>query len=150
MSQTTQKLTNEQLADMPPWQIADAIGIGYDGDINPVEHGGFFYDFRDWERWGYANAVEFWEDPETHALVVQTGTIHKPNDMTATLLHFGAELADEERNNIHFQISACKAHISMQCDGTEYTYLKTFNPDHWRKEKNIWKSIRGWIEALGA
>lgn len=139
--------TNEQLASMSSWQIAETFGCHFSGDANPIEHGGFFYDARDWEDYGYASCVEFWEDPETHALIVQPGTIRKwSNDRErASALQF---CGIDEFESIHAQIDACRYYLGIEPDGTEYPYLKAFNLETW-SEKNIWKSVRGWIEQLG-
>lgn len=153
MSETT-KLTNEQLSDMSPWDIADHYGIGYSGDLNPIEHGGYFYSIEEWDKWGYASCVEFWEDPETHALVVQTGTINKPDsdeEMESAFLCSGFDGdgdSGELRDNVHVQIECVKGYMGMEPDGTCYPHLKSFRLEDW-KERNIWKSIRAWIEDLG-
>jgi hypothetical protein len=36
----------------------------------------------------------------------------------------------------------------MEPEGDSYPHLKEFDLETWR-EANIWKSVRGWIEALG-
>ncbi len=147
MSDTKQKLTNDQLADMTPWDIARHLGIGYSGDMNPLEHGGFFYDHRDWDAWGYARCVEFWEDPDTGELVVQPGTIHRPDDMTSAFECCGISDIDD-RNNVHCQIECCRDYYGIEPEGTAHPHLKVFRLESW-KERNIWKSVRGWIDALG-
>lgn len=145
MTQIKTPLTNEQLSDMSPHAIADHYGIGYSGDMNPIEHGGFFYSLGDWEKYGYASCVEFWEDPETGALIVQPGTIHKSADMTGAFQSSGIE--PEHQDNIHAQIDAVRSYCGIEPDGIAYPSLKSFQFSN-RKERNIWKSIRGWIEAL--
>ncbi len=143
------KLTNEQLASMSPWTIADAFGCSFSGDMNPIEHGGFFYDHRDWNDNGYASAVEFWEDPESGDLVVQRGTINKPDDMESAFACLGyTEEDDDLRNHLAIQVEAARAYSGIEPDGTAYPHLKVFKLDDW-KERNIWKSIRRWIEQLG-
>lgn len=148
------KLTNEQLASMMAVDIADHLGIGYSGDMNPIKYGGYFYSLSDWADYGYASCVEFWEDPETHHLVVQTGTINKPDndeEMDSAFMCCGIDERGtnrELRDNIHVQIECTKDYCGMEPDSTAYPHLKSFRLEDWQKERNIWKSIRGWIEAL--
>ena len=142
---TATTLTNQQLADMTPHDIAKAFGCGYDGDVNPLDHGGFFYDYRDWEANGYANVVEFWHDDENGCLVVQPGTVSKPADMAPAFRCIGMKASD----NVHAQIDAARSYCGIEPDGTHYPDLKNFKLENW-KERNIWGSVRGWIESLGA
>jgi hypothetical protein len=88
------EVTNERLTELCGWDVAEAFGCHYTGDADPIHHGGIFYDARDWEADGYASCVEFWEDPDTEALVVQPGTIRKPDDMEAAFRCIGAEGED--------------------------------------------------------
>lgn len=139
-------ITNERMASMAAWDIATAFGCGYSGDYNPVEHGGFFYNKRDWLAYGYASCVEFWHDPEQDdVLVVQRGTVHKLKDMEAAFKCCGIEA---EVGNVDAEIEACRSYGGIEPDGTRYPDLMTYRLADWR-ERNIWKSVRGWIEELG-
>lgn len=135
-----------KLSEMSPWEIATHYGIGYNGDMNPIEHGGYFYSLADWEDNDYAACVEFWEDPETGALVVQPGTIHN-RELESAFQCIGVGKDDPLRDNVHCQIDACRSYSGIEPNGTSYPDLKVFNLDTW-KEQNIWESIRGWIEEL--
>jgi hypothetical protein len=139
------KFSNDKISESTPWAFAEAVGIGYSGDMNPMQHGGFFYGFKDWEAYDYAAVVEFWHDPENGKLVVQLGTVHKPDDMEPAFRCSG--IGAEEQSNIHAQIEACRAYGGIEPDGTDYPFLKSFDLETWR-ERNIWKSVRGWIEQL--
>ncbi len=142
-----QPITDQWLADNSPWTIAERLEIGYSGDMNPVEHGGYFYSTRDWEAFGYADCVEFWEDPETGYLVVQRGVINRPNDMSSAFRCAGIE--GQDTSNIHAQIDASKCYYGIESELEHGTGMKVFNLDTWKKEHRIWRSVRGWIEALG-
>lgn len=145
---TANKPTDQELASMSGWDIAKALGCEYSGDCNPIRHGGFFYDARDWEAWGYANIVEFWDDPETKddILVVQRGTIHKPDDMSGAFRC--CDVPESEQGNIHAQIEACRYYGGIETDDEDRLQPRRYNLDNW-KEWRIWKSIRPLIEQLG-
>lgn len=155
---TTQpvKLTDKQLSEMTPWDIATHYGIGYSGDMNPVEHGGYFYSLADWESYGYASCVEFWHDPESGALVVQPGTVNKPDDEATLQAAYNCvdwksvwvETGEDPRKELAFQVESVKSYCGMDRYGTAYPDLMTFNLDNWPKEWRIWRSIRNWVEAL--
>jgi hypothetical protein len=150
MTETKPQLSNDDLASLAGWDIAVAFGCGYSGDSNPIEHGGFFYDLRDWESYGYAATVEFWSDPEASndTLIVQTGTIHKPNRETLKNALTSIGLNPNDTHPLEAEIEATKSWVGIEPEGTEFPYLKHFVLKDWREDR-IWRSIRGWIEQLG-
>jgi len=151
MISADEKALCEKLASLPGWSIAEMFNCGYEGDADPIYHGGLFYDVRDWEQHGYANSVEFFEDSETEHLVVQRGTIYRPTsdkDWESCWSCVGISKDSPERENIHAQISAVRAWSGTGCDGTGYPDLKEFDLETW-KEWRIWRSVHEWIKALG-
>ena len=146
-----EKAKFERIASMSSWDIAKHYGCSFSGDCNPIEHGGFFYDSRDWEAYGYASCVEFWDDHENGCLIVQRGTIQKPSqpeDMNSAFRCIGMAVDDENRENIHAQIEAVRYYCGIEPDGTSYPDLKNFDLDQWQ-EWRIWRSIEGYIQPLG-
>jgi hypothetical protein len=118
--------------------------------MDPIRHGGYFYSLADWRAWGYASAVEFWQDPENGRLVVTSGTINRPADddeMRDAYRCIGQDWNNPtDRNNLHTQIEACRAYFGIEYD--EHTPSRRFDLDKWREER-IWKMVRGMIEQLG-
>lgn len=146
-----EKARYDHLASLGAWEIARFYGCDYSGDCNPLEHGGYFYDSRNWEAYGYASCVEFWEDCENDCLVVQRGTINKPSnpeDMESAWQCIGIAPDDENRSNIHAQIDAIRSYCGIEPDGTSYPDLKNFRLEDWQ-EWRIWRSIDGWLRFLG-
>lgn len=151
MVTTEEKEFFQRLASMSGWNIADEFGIHYSGDSNPIPHGGFFYNVGNWEKEGYADVVEFWDDHEHKCQVVQQGTIHKPKteaEWESVWSSIGCEANDEIRNNIHAQIEAVRCHSGIMPKGITYPYLKDFDLETWA-EWRIWRSIAGMLKELG-
>lgn len=135
-------LTKEQyqeLSSLSAWDIANRIGIHYSGDCSPIPHGGFFYDAKDWEQYGYANCIEFWIDPDTtpDTLRITIGTIHKPDDMSGAFEC--CDVPEAERSNIHAQIVACRDYNGIEPDEHQ-EYSRAYNLETW-SEWRIWKSV---------
>lgn len=138
-----------RIASMNAWDIADEYGCSYSGDRSPIPHGGFFYDTRDWEEYGYASIVEFWLDSESGSIVVECGTVNRPDDMESDFQCLGIGPDDPERNNIHAQIAACRYGSGIEpSEDFNGRYVKSFKLDDW-KEWRIWRSVDGWIRQLG-
>lgn len=135
-------MTKHELASASPWDIATYFNCHFTGDMNPIDHGGVFYDSRDWEKNGYACAVEFFTMKNT--LYVQRGTIHKCDDLESAFDCIGLPVSDD----IHMQIEACRSHDGTEPEGNYYPDAMSYNLDNWT-EANIWKSVRGYIEQLG-
>lgn len=89
-------ITNKKLAEMDAWAIAEHFNLGYSGDMNVIEHGGYFYNLRSWEEYGYASCVEFWWDHDRDAVVVECGTINKPSDLADCFRTCGWEIAGDQ------------------------------------------------------
>lgn len=142
------KATYVKLASLSAWEIADHFGCHYDGDSNPIEHGGFFYDTRDWESGGYASTVEFWWDDDADQLVVQRGTISKPQDLAACWNCAGTPDDPDLRNDTRAQIEAVKSYWGITPDGVTYPDLMNFRLDDWA-EWRLWRSVAPWLKALG-
>jgi hypothetical protein len=147
---TSERAEFEKIASMTGWAIAEHFGCSYNGDGDPINHGGFFYDPRDWAEHGYAKAVEFWWDHEHGRMVVQRGTIHKPDTPEQWESVWGCIGAyeGEQRENIHAQIDASESGMGMEPDGTRYPDLKEYNLKTW-KEWHIWRSVAEWLRELG-
>ena len=141
-------ITNAQLSSMSAWDIAKALGCHYTGDTNPIRHGGVFYSINDWQN-GYANCVEFWEDPENNDIAhVSCGVINalEGKKLDSAFNCIGIDKDDTNtRNNIHAQIEACRYYFGIEPD--DYTSSESFNIEEC-DEDTIWASVRGWIENL--
>lgn len=133
-------ISDKKLADLSGWDIARELGCDYTGDMNPVMHGGVFYDSRDWESYDYASCVEFWEDPETHHLCVTRGTINRSQNMERAFHCCG--IPKEEQDNIHAQIETSRSYSGIESDDTRTFDLESLG------EYEIWKAVRSWLEEL--
>jgi hypothetical protein len=137
--------SNDELASWNPHQIATWYGIGYSGDMNPLQHGGMFYSTRDWESWGYANVVEFWWDADIGKLVVQCGTTNKLDGERLESAFRCCGIEQSEHSNPHAQIEACRSYAGVEPD--DYSSPKRFGLDK-TDGADIWGAVREWIEAL--
>jgi hypothetical protein len=139
------------------WQIAEELGLSYSGDSDPINHGGIFYEVRNWLPYGYASAVELYplEERGEERLLVTRGTINRPDDedrMQSALGCAGAvELWEEMRqrgrndpNNvrglIHLEIEACRAYMGIEPSGSG-SDEKVYKVASWRKEWRLWRSM---------
>lgn len=142
-----EKALYQKIASLQGGEIAKHFGCDYSGDGSPIPHGGFFYNIQDWEENDYADAVEFWMDPEHEGrLVVQRATIHRPTtpeQWESCWSCVGSKPGDENRKNIHFQIQSAQAAMGMETgDGS-----RSFILDNWQ-EWRIWRKVSDWLEEL--
>lgn len=137
-----------KLSSFSAWRIARYYGCHYSGDCNPIPHGGFFYDARDWKEHGYANCVEFWFDYDNHAMVVSTGTINKCNDMAAAFDCCDVPLS--YRDMIDVQIEACQSYAGIESDDC-VNGMRSFAVDENDNipEEKVWSYAKGLIRRLG-
>lgn len=142
---TRTSLTAAQMAAMSPWDIARHYGVGYSGDMDPIRHGGLFYSYANWVRYGYADCVEFWEDPAYgddggDRVVISRGVINRPQDMAAAFRCCGIESPDDQ-NNVLCQIECARAYAGAEWgDGSD-----SFDIDD---EESAWDFARESIQAL--
>lgn len=138
----------EQLSSLDAWQIAERFDCCYQGDVNPIDHGGFFYEVRDWESYGYASIVEFWVDPESDETVIECRTVNRPDDMQSLFDNCGMEFPAPDQLSAHVQIWLVQsANGSEPLEDFSGPYVQRFPED--TDEDAIWESVRGWIEQLG-
>jgi len=136
----------ERLASLSGWQIAKDLGLGYSGDCNAIDHGGFFYNPTHWDDWGYAEIVQFTPDGdwEGNRLRVERGTINRPDDLDAVFAQSGID--PEERGNIHAQIEAVRYHNGAEWDDRDSGF-RLYNPDLWA-EWRLWRSILPMLRSI--
>lgn len=136
----------QHVASLAGWDVAKLAGCDYSGDHDPIQHGGFFYETENWEKYGYANIVDFCLLDDGY-LYVEQGTVNRPND-TAKLLtairNFCGEYVDV--HNIHVQIDYCKGYNGY--DHSEYGPTRKYRLEDWPHEWRIWKSVYHVIESL--
>lgn len=144
------KETARHLASLSAWDIAKHFNCEFHGDSNPIQHGGIFYDLRDWVNYGYANTISFWKDLENGTLVVQKGTINKVNDkdLESCWETIDIDADDPIRLIPQQQVYAAWCYAGVEPEGIEYPYSKRFNLDIW-PEENIWRNICDWLQELG-
>lgn len=142
----------KRIESMAGWDIASHYGCDYSGNINVIPHGGYFYDLRDWERYGYARIVEFMvldgPDDDEPQLWVECGTVNrlKGKELTSAMDCIGNPDIDDD-SRIHVEIDACKSYAGFDRDecGT-----RTFKLANWPQEWRIWRQVNGHLINLGA
>lgn len=133
----------EAYASWDAWRIAAHIGCSYTGDANVLVYGGLFYSVRDWDAWGYADCVEFYEHPERDTVVIARGCINKPDgdeSMRSALRCIGV---DEEESDIHVQIEAACSWGGMETKDI----VGEFGLDTWH-EWRIWRKCLPALRSL--
>lgn len=143
------RLTSAELASMPAWDAARALGCSYEGDCNPIDHDGFFFSLHDWLENGFCNVVEFWVDPDANQLVVSCGSIHRPDDeqeLARALSGAGIPPDEIDPNNPAIEIVACRYMNGIEPDA----YAQPMRFRYGTNEARIWGRVRGWIEELAA
>jgi hypothetical protein len=154
---TEEKTRFHHIASLNAWAIASHFNCEFDGDSNPINHGGFFYNPRTWDTDGYVNAVEFYQCPRDDRptndkhLIVQLGTIRKPKDnegWESCWSCIGIAADDPDRKLPRAQVWACRAGRGINPKGITYPYVKEFNLRRWA-EWRIWMNISDWLIELG-
>lgn len=127
------------------WQVAEELGLEYDGDSNAIVHGGYFYNPHDWVRWGYAECVEVYRlyDDLQDTVYFSRGTIHRIENVPSP----------EERidpNNIDEEIQACRQYAGIETDEYEgdETTPRRFNLKHWKHEWRMWLQVLPMLRRL--
>lgn len=162
MTIKTRKLTIKALRTRSPWEIASELGIRYSGDMNPVPHGGYFYNVHNWESYGYAEIVRFCETEGE--LFLESGTINRPSGKSdAEILGNSGWEIDSESGAVvcsydktivadlvtpEILIECIESHYGAECDT-----LETFNSDNGKDwgdfpEFRIMQAARGPILGL--
>ena len=91
-------ITIKALMENSPWEVAKANGLNYNGDMNFIPHGGYFYSTSNWKEYGYCSAIEIdCEFDGSDASIIEYITIGKLSDdgfVSALKLH-GYSLNDD-------------------------------------------------------
>lgn len=141
----SQQLSGKKMAEMTPYDIAEHYGCHFSGDMNPIDHGGTFYNTKHWEGWGYADVVNIFHC-EGHVYIEQ-GTVNKPTDMEACFRSSG--VSEDNRDNVHAQIDAVKGHWGVESGGTiKFKHEDWDDLDYVLDEAKVWLRIRDWIKDL--
>lgn len=133
------------LADRSGPEIARHFGCEYTGDVDPIRHGGTFYDARKWSEDGSASVVEFREGRGDNETIVARGYVYRPRGgglLDAMRSCWGdrhEELVGDARSEIE---------AALSWSGIEEDSAKTYNLDTW-KDWRIFRSVKTWLEALG-
>jgi len=141
-------LTPAKMAEMSAHAIAAVLGLGYMGDCNVMDHDGYFYNTKHWEKDDYADCLAF-----TRAdgkLYVELGTIHREDDMDTCLQVIGYQHS-LGKPNVEVQIEACHATWGLEtAEDFDGKFVQTFTPDEWGyiDEEPVWEAIKGWLFGL--
>lgn len=151
------------LSSLSGWELAELFGCHFTGDVNPLRHGGTFYEADNWERYGYAFCVSFAD--VDGKLLVEAGTINRPKDMAPCFKCCG--IAPKDQNNIHAQIESALGYWGLETDEDfSGRYSRWFeercdvytddDTDLWvendgtvfETEDSLLESLSGWIKGL--
>ena len=91
---TATKLTAEKLMAMNPSTIAKEFNCGFSGDMNPFDHGGFFYRLEDWQRYGYAETIGFSNGDDSTWL--ESGCVNQRQDTEDIIRKSFGHLSEDE------------------------------------------------------
>jgi len=137
-------MTKPEFAALSGWAIAEHFGCQYYGDGSPVPHGGVFYDMRDWQRYGYANVVNIYKDPEGEPIMtVERGTLNKPEDMQSAFDCAGTP--KDQYDNPAAQIEAVFAACGVEPDSVNpWSYFPIDDEDR------LWEETEQDLKLLGS
>lgn len=156
MKTTTNNLTIDECCSLSAWDIAERLGLGYSGDCNCLEHGGYFYSKSNWTDYGYASAVEFWHEGDI--LHVTRGAIYKKDECItdeAIADCYGSDYSPNGEElaagcfsrSMELEVDMCRSQWGIEPrDGAQ---PKPFNLEAW-KEERIWKIVLPHLVALAA
>ncbi len=105
-----------------PYKLAEAGLVHYTGDVDPLGHDGYWYNSSEWEKNGYASAVDvgcILDGPSgARHLYVSKLVINKPKDMKSAFDCCGVE--EERQGDPLVQIEACKSYGHYDPDCSDY------------------------------
>jgi len=148
----TTKIDGRKLSDYSSWDIARYFNCEFSGDMNCIDHGGFFYDSRDWKKFGYASIVEFWRDCDNNdEIVVRCATVNNNQSSQDGKQYIPnsdyGELSQETIESVEFQIEDTHSHWGSETlQDFSGDYVESF-PDE-TPENTIWRKINGWMKSL--
>jgi hypothetical protein len=145
----------DQLQSSPAWDVARYFRCGYEGDTNVYDHGGCFFDTRDWRDHGYANALDIWQDPDSDrdCTCATVGTIHRITGLEdlkdfRDFMHdclppakYPSGVVSLEHATL-LEISYCKGQYGVEPDEAAIAY-------RFYKEHRMWKTIWQLLQGLG-
>lgn len=97
---------------MRPYELAKKLGIHYSGDVNPFNHGGMFFESKNWPVYGYAECVEFYQVGNVTNVCCATINKLEGDDLLSALCC--ASVPDECHNNIEAIIYACYSYAGCE------------------------------------
>jgi hypothetical protein len=136
------------------WAIASLLGCHYSGDGSPV-NGGVFFDSTDWEKYGYATAVQIGPEGEDRSKVTVTiGTISATDNETifAAWLqnHSDPELllsiAESNESKVIAQILAAWEHNGIE-PRSEDAFFDIEKDDEYALAEIVMTEINSWAEG---
>jgi len=135
-----------RLATLPGWEIATRYGLTYDGEPDPIENWGVFYDGRHWEAHGVAASLQLYRSGAgNRTLIVTPGTVHKlaPDLMTKATAYALADAT--ETGNTLDEIAACHQWSGARPTGLDDSLLyDTAAWEAWR----VWASLHPTLLAV--
>jgi hypothetical protein len=154
----------DKLASLAGWDLAGQLGCQFSGDCNYTDHGGYFYDAREWRRNGYASAVEFCRlADDDDSLHVSCGSIPRPDSLSDCLASCGWKydgtgsaiaLVNESGEVItdldimaRVEIESCRGHWGIEPqEDFGGPYVQRFEDG--TEDAEILEAVIGWLEGL--
>ena len=140
-------ISPEQAYQMDPSELASKFSkeyCHYFGDINPFDHGGYFYNTLNWEKDGYAEIIIFEQFEDETWLF--SGIIHKiddPKEVQSSLRILGLENEIPDDLTIHHFIEAAKAHSGYESDLSLGCWREDESGDE--GEMKSWELVIDWL-----
>lgn len=116
--------TIKSLRNDSPWNIAEKFGVHYNGDMNPIPHGGVWFDSKNWNENEYATAIRIQESAGT--LWVELCTINRYDGIEKALSFCDIE---SEKVSIEEEIYACLSYVWVDIEET--TTFESDNGKDW-------------------
>lgn len=111
-----------------PHQLAADGLVHYCGDVDPLNHDGYWYDSSTWLHDGYASCIEvlvLLDGPaNARHILVSKLVVNKPKDMTKALESCGTP--QSYHDNVNAQIEACKGYMGAEPDESDWREPSTY------------------------
>lgn len=135
----------KHLPSLTGWAIAELYGLHYEGDSDPITHGGTFYNLNNWQEYGYAGCVELYPNVDgTDVMIVSVGTVHRPDDTTLARALHSADLPPDTTEPAELAY-AVRCYCGAEPDDEPG---RTYDTANWPNEWRLWKSIHPLLLAL--
>lgn len=126
-----------RLSRLPGHEVAEFYGLSYDGDVDPIEHGGTFFNPERWFEDDGCDVIEFYESPKNGRLVVQRGRAYRSDERVARACE---SMGQPVPTDARLQIIAVLGYWGYEPDSLGYPDVMSFDLDTWKRWR-VWKNV---------